>query len=151
LEDEVRSLVAEGANLLVSLLTRDETRVLALEAEDKLCRMHGVAYLSFPIDDRAVPTSKAETLRLVQAVTEALMAGQNVVVHCRAGIGRSAVIAACILVYVGWSARESFKIITAARGASVPDTGEQIERVERFASYCQVVLDQPDHPWRRDE
>ena len=59
-----------------------------------------------------------------------IAAGHNLVFHCRAGIGRSGMIAASILLQEGLSAREAFARISAARGLTIPDTPGQLEWVE---------------------
>jgi protein-tyrosine phosphatase len=62
-----------------------------------------------------------------------LKEGRGVVVHCRQGVGRSALIAACVLVLSGVSVNKAFELIENARGCSVPDTEEQRKWVVQFA------------------
>jgi protein-tyrosine phosphatase len=57
-------------------------------------------------------------------------------VHCRQGIGRSSLVAACVLVISGESPQSAFEHIERARGRSVPDTAEQKEWVTSFARDC---------------
>lgn len=52
--------------------------------------------------------------------------------HCRAGIGRSAIIAASLLALNGTDVDLAFKLVTEARGCPVPDTPEQKKWVEQF-------------------
>ena len=54
-------------------------------------------------------------------------------IHCRAGIGRSSLMAACALVCIGVEAKAALALIGAARGLTVPDPDEQRERVLTFA------------------
>jgi protein-tyrosine phosphatase len=56
-----------------------------------------------------------------------------VVIHCRQGVGRSALIAACVLVLRGVSVEKVFDLIENARGCSIPDTEEQRDWVNQFA------------------
>ena len=46
-------------------------------------------------------------------------------IHCRAGIGRSSLLAAAVLRVEGRTADEAWQRITEARGLPVPDTDEQ--------------------------
>jgi protein-tyrosine phosphatase len=57
-----------------------------------------------------------------------------VVVHCRAGIGRSSLIAGTVLVRFGIPPEEAWRLITAARGFRVPETPEQGEWLTAFAA-----------------
>jgi protein-tyrosine phosphatase len=58
--------------------------------------------------------------------------GNAVAVHCRAGIGRSSLIAACVLVLLGFAPGMAFDLIGKARGVKVPDTEEQRDWVDMF-------------------
>jgi protein-tyrosine phosphatase len=138
LEDDVRTLAAEGVHLVVSLLTSDEQRELGLDREPELCARHRIGYVSFPIRDRDVPDSKADVVHLARGVAADLRAGRNVVIHCRAGIGRSALIAGAVLIVEGWTDEEAFWAIGAARGFEVPETIEQRARAREFAAHCRL-------------
>lgn len=134
-EHEIRRLHRRGVDVLVSLLTRDEIDELELHKLDECCRSQGVVFLSYPIVDRTVPVSLDETARLVGALSGYLAEGKGVAVHCRAGIGRSSTIAACVLVAEGFSPAMAFELIRQARHWKVPDTEEQREWVAVFAGH----------------
>jgi protein-tyrosine phosphatase len=88
--------------------------------------------VSFPIPDRGVPKSIRETDHVVRCVSDALAVGKAVAIHCRAGIGRSALIAACVLVRNGYDVASAFDTIARARGMQVPDTEAQRNWVSAF-------------------
>lgn len=118
--------------MLVSLLTPTEVAELQLEDEPRLCEAAGLAYFSFPIADRDVPRDRDARRELVGQLITDIQAGRGVAIHCRSGIGRSALIAACVLTATGRSTDEAFKIIGDPRGRSVPDTPEQREWAAAF-------------------
>jgi protein-tyrosine phosphatase len=132
LEDEIKSLRLAGVDVLVSLLTQEEATELDLMEEPKWCAAHGIEYLSFPIMDRGVPASGEETLGVVRALKALLSGGKSVAIHCRQGVGRSGLIAACVLSWQGENPDAAFERIAQARGCPVPDTPEQREWVQRF-------------------
>jgi protein-tyrosine phosphatase len=132
LEDEICSLKNLGVDVVVSLLESDEMRELDIEREEACCEAAEISFLSFPIRDRDVPQSISETGKLVQTIFNLLGDGKNVVIHCRGGIGRSSVIAACVMMRDGFAADEAFRRIQEARGCFVPDTPEQREWVAQF-------------------
>jgi len=125
LEDEIRAWKNFGIDIVVSLLTDDEVVDLNLENEAKFCQAHGLRYFSFPIIDRSVPSSRKATLDFVNKLDEALIEGQSLLIHCRQGIGRAALIAACLLVLSGDDPETAFQRVSAARGVAVPETPEQ--------------------------
>jgi protein-tyrosine phosphatase len=125
LEDEVRAWRAAGIDVVVSLLMPDEIEELDLEAEGDRCGQHEIRFFSFPVIDQGVPDSLEAVSSLVLELTRCLDVGESVVVHCRQSIGRSAIIAALLLVSAGESADQAFSRIERSRGRPVPDTEEQ--------------------------
>jgi protein-tyrosine phosphatase len=107
---------------------------LGLLEESQFCQSNGLEFLSFPIEDRSVPSSFNEIEGLLNSVTDYLRNGKAVGVHCRAGIGRSSMIVASALIRNGLSVDSAFSAIQEARGCSVPDTPEQRQWVERYSS-----------------
>ncbi|WP_082565431.1 protein-tyrosine phosphatase family protein [Duganella sp. Root1480D1] len=76
---------------------------------------------------RSTPTDTAGFLALVHELTALVQNGRGVAVHCRAGIGRSGLAAACVLLRLGIPALEVFGMLSQARRLPVPDTESQIE------------------------
>jgi len=129
LEDEARDWKEAGLDVIVSLLEEAEAADLDLSAEGELSQAVGLGFLSFPIVDRSVPASRPATLALLQDLSRLLASGKNIGIHCRQGIGRSALIAASLLVLAGVSPEAAFQRVSTARGCTVPETAEQREWV----------------------
>jgi protein-tyrosine phosphatase len=62
-----------------------------------------------------------------------LASGRNVVVHCRQGIGRTGLVAACLLVSKGESPETAVEKLSAARGVPIPETAEQRRWIDHYA------------------
>jgi len=133
LEDEVRSWRVAGVDVVVSLLTSEETDDLDLTQEVRLCHANDIEFLSFPIVDRGVPASQRATLDFVKKLELLVAGGSSTAIHCRQGIGRSALIAACLLVLAGIHPETAFQRVSSARGCSVPETADQRQWVIEFA------------------
>lgn len=125
LEDEVAHWRASGVDAVVSLLETEEVSDLGLQRERALCEQHGIDFLSFPIVDRGVPASMREAKTLAETLLGRIAKGQAVAIHCRAGIGRSSIIAGSVLVLDGLSANDALAAIETARRTPVPDTDAQ--------------------------
>ena len=69
---------------------------------------------------------------LVQTLEFQVREGKAVSIHCRAGIGRSSLIAAGVLICSGLAADDALRLIGIARGIDVPDTEAQREWVIAF-------------------
>ncbi len=152
LEDEICGLSALGVNVVVSLLDFGEILELGLREEKKICEANGLEYIAFPIKDRSVPESPAHTVQFVRNLHLKLLAGQRIVIHCRAGIGRSGLIAACLLLHSHEAPGKAFALISKARRVDVPDTQEQknwVSKIYRFYKKKTDIEAPPDtfKPW----
>lgn len=137
IEDEFANIAKAGVNVVVSLLELDEAAELGLETEAQLCDQNGIEFISFPIQDRCLPHSLNEFCDLIDAIHQSLTKGKTVAVHCRAGIGRSGIAAAAVLVRNGFNSLEAFAKVSQARGIEVPDTEEQRRWIEANAErFC---------------
>ena len=134
LEDEVRSLREEGVDVLVSLLEPLEVEELDLAREAELAVAAGIEFLSHPIPDHSAPDSSEATVSFVRDLERRLRGGKSIAVHCRAGIGRSATIAAAVLLAHGVPLAETLNLLGEARGFPVPETPEQHQWLEEFAA-----------------
>jgi protein-tyrosine phosphatase len=120
-------------DVVVSLLTPAEQAELDLEDEASACQHQQLVFRALPIADRQIPPHPAAAEQVIDEIARALTAGKHVAIHCRAGIGRSAMIGAAALVALGDTPEQTFATIEIARGLPVPDTPEQRRWVERYA------------------
>lgn len=130
LEQELTSWRGAGVDTIACLLEMAEIRELGLKDEKILSEGLGMRYQPFPIADRGIPASRAKAMAFADDLAQQLREGRGVVIHCRAGIGRSGVIGACVLMKLGFSHAEAFALLSAARGLSVPDTSAQLRWVK---------------------
>lgn len=134
LEDEIIAWKRNGADVVLSLLTNEEELDLDLANEATTVRGQRMEFLSLPIPDRQVPYSETEVAAILDALDSALSAARNVVIHCRQGMGRSGLVAACLLASKGLDSRSAVKKVSAARGIEVPETREQRAWIDHYAA-----------------
>jgi protein-tyrosine phosphatase len=133
LRDEIAAWCEAGIHVVVSLLSADEEHELGLQGEARLAQDHDLIFKSFPIDDYGVPVSKDAVRQLVTELEDLLLQGRCVAIHCRQGIGRSSLVAACLLAATGENVDMAFQRISNSRGRPVPDTFDQRNWVSDFA------------------
>ena len=133
LRAEVEAWCLARVDVVVSLLEPSEVRELELREQAGLCAEHGVDFRSFPIPDRGTPGSSRELLVLIEELQGHLRAGKAVAIHCRAGIGRTGLVAGCLAHRLGVPLEEVFHVLSRSRGLAMPDTAAQVEWVEKHA------------------
>lgn len=133
LVDEISSLKQLEVDAVVSLLESHEIDELDIADEARLCCEQNIEFFSFPIVDRSVPASLSEFSCFAKKVASLLHKNKSIVIHCRQGVGRAGLLAACVLVLNGNSTEEALLRISQARGCEVPETEEQKAFVLEFA------------------
>ncbi len=134
LKDDVASWKRARIDTVLSLLTPDEVREMDLSEEAGEAKAQGLEFASFPIPDRQVPRSEVKWAEVLEKTSRTLLDGKNVLVHCRQGIGRSGLVAACLLIRNGMSPGAAVESVSAARGLSVPETAEQRDWIDHYAA-----------------
>ena len=89
--------------------------------------------LMFPISDYGVPDNPNRFLQLAKDIGSSLQAGENVLIHCGAGIGRTGTFAVITLIALGLTAEESQMRVAIA--GSFPETNIQKNFIELVHSY----------------
>ena len=134
LEAEIIGWKQAGINTVISLLEAHEESELDLRGEAAGVRHQQLEFVSFPIPDRQVPRSEAELADALEKIERSLTGGKNVLIHCRQGVGRTGLVAACLLVKKGISPGAAVGKLSGARGVVVPETEEQREWIDHYAA-----------------
>lgn len=131
--DEMEAWHADGVQTIVSLLEAGEEQELNLRAERTEAQSHGMGFRSFPIPDRQVPSSLREFTATLECIQQDLVAGRNVALHCRQGVGRTGLVAACLLLMAGYQPGPAVALLSDARGIPVPETQDQRRWLDSYA------------------
>lgn len=95
LRADVNAIRAWGASAVVSLIEHYEFQLLAVENLAQEVRSQGMDWIHLPIRDVDVPDQRFEEI-WDEAGTELhgrLDAGDRILIHCRAGLGRTGLVA----------------------------------------------------------
>lgn len=132
LENVLSELQAQGVNRVVSLLEPLEADKLGAGKEAELCQQMGLSYQNYPIRDFATAENQGKFVGFVDELYQLLLAGENIVVHCYAGIGRTGLTIGSILIRHGVPAKDAMDQMSDARGRNMPQTQEQYEYLIDF-------------------
>ncbi len=105
--EDWRQLVDQGVSVVVSLQAERHD-------EDAFGSLQPDGYLRLPTTDFSPPT--VAQLRMGAAfIDEAVRTGKIVLIHCHAGVGRSAMQCASYLIYTGMEIDEAWELIKSKR------------------------------------
>ena len=128
-----KALKAAGIDVLVSLLEQEEAKCTGLGGEAGHCERAGIEFISLPITDHGIPNKLKKVEATVAQMSHHLGAGRGVGAHCFAGLGRSPLLVAAVLIEHGRTNEEAVALVSAARGYRVPEMGEQHDWLCNFA------------------
>jgi ADP-ribosylglycohydrolase len=142
----LQRLLAAGVNCFVDLTQPDELpdyRPLLPDA---------VSHHRHPLIDHGVPSSTAEMRAVLQTLDQALSRGQVVYLHCRAGIGRTGLSVACLLIEQGQGSHAALERLNElwqenARSAQWPRIPEN-EAQEAFVLQWRAAWQVPERASR---
>lgn len=140
LDEDLDMLRGTGVSRLLCLATEAELEWAGVSGLEKGCTRRGIQFLKLPIRDQGVPAFEEMNL-MVRWMSAALDAGQNVVLHCMGGLGRTGTVAACMLAARGVSPEDAIAAVRRARGPRAVEIAEQARFIAEYASA---------RPWARD-
>ncbi len=122
---------------VVSLLQQQESEQFSLTQEGNNCRENNIAFVNFPIQDHSVPQFFLPFNQLIEKLSQALNKNKIIAIHCYAGIGRTGITAASLLIKNGVQVDIALMDLSKARGLRVPETLEQITWLHRHSEQLQ--------------
>ena len=132
LDDDLEVIIAWGAQALVSLIEGYEFAMLDVPEFLEKVRTLGIPWYHLPIVDLDVPDKRfdEEWETVGQEMRRILADGGKIVLHCRAGLGRTGTIAARLLIEFGMDPREAIARVRQSRPGAI-QTWVQEEYVRR--------------------
>lgn len=141
--DRLNRLVQLGIGCFIDLTRPDELPAYQAELPAD------VKHLRFPLIDHGVPAEREQMAEILRCLQQALRGPRPVYLHCRAGIGRTGMVAGCLLVERGLQAEAALvelnrlwqRSARAAQWPRVPETDAQAAYVSGWMPGAQAEGD----------
>ena len=132
---DLRAIAGWGATVLVTLMEAHELELLGVPDIGEKTESLGLTWYHLPIRDVSIPGYAFEVAwhTAGAALRQKLSDGEQIVIHCRGGLGRTGVIAARLLIELGETPDRALVRVRVARPGAV-ETREQQEFVVRRVS-----------------
>ena len=129
---DLDAIAAWGAKLVLTLVEPAELKALKVPQLGHEIKRRGIEWRHLPIADFSVPTNAFEEQWVTQGreIREMLRNGDDVLVHCKGGLGRAGMITARLLAELGMDPEEAIHAVRCVRKGAI-ETPSQLALVRR--------------------
>ncbi len=127
LSADLDAIVAWNARIVVTLIEPHELELLGVLTLGEDIRRRGLDWLHLPIRDVNIPDARFEKEWTAHSaeLRRRLRAGDNVLIHCRGGLGRAGMIAARLLVEEGGEPNDAMAAVRAVRPGAIETEAQE--------------------------
>jgi ADP-ribosyl-[dinitrogen reductase] hydrolase len=127
LDDDLEVIIAWGAQALVSLIEDYEFVLLDVPEFPEKVRALGIPWFHLPVVDLDVPDKRFDEMweTAGKELRRILADGGKIVLHCRAGLGRTGTIAARLLIEFGMDPREAVAKVRQSRPGAIQTRAQE--------------------------
>lgn len=110
-----------GAVAVVTLLDGLELRILGVSDLSNTAEWLNLLWFHLPVDNKGIPRENFELLwsSAGPQLRQLLREGKKIIIHCKEGIGRSAIIAVRLLIELGTPAEQAIRMVQKVRPESL--------------------------------
>lgn len=136
--NNIEHLISTGRNVFINLTTRDERSFLYKYMDVVASKSQNPIFIHYEIEDSKIPTDMKSFREFINLLVS--LKDHNLYIHCRGGHGRSGVVAACLLINMGYSNEDALDIVSKSHKTReyipnypCPQTEEQILFVKSYS------------------
>ena len=127
LEQDVQTILLWKANAALTLMDTKELERFGVANIGEAMTRHQIQWYHFPIQDMCIPNKRIKDTwsEISAGLRSTIICGGNVLIHCRGGLGRSGMIAARILVELGWNPEPAIQKVREVRPGAIETTDQE--------------------------
>ncbi len=125
IDQDLEFLRARRIDYIISLTETNEL--------SRTARVADMGYLHFPIRDMDIPMPR-DASNAMTKIERIISLGHVPLIHCKAGVGRTGMIAACYMVTKGYETEEAIKYVRSIQPRYIQTLNQQ-RFVSNFAKY----------------
>lgn len=127
--------------VIVCLLEWSELMLIGLEDYPMYAQEAGFFFYHFPIKDHHAPDHLEDCVTLIKRIAYHLDIGDNVLVHCKGGLGRAGTISSCCLCYMGYKPEDAVSTVRLLRHKSI----KRENQVNFVINYHNLIFNRTTH------
>lgn len=124
LQKDLYEMREKSIQVIVCLLEWSEMKMLGIADYPRKSQEAGFLFYHLPIRDKGVPDQNEIDI-LIPTLVNHLMMGQNVLIHCREGLGRAGTICACCLTHFGYKGKDAIRTIRQRRPGAIQTNNQE--------------------------
>jgi protein-tyrosine phosphatase len=126
LDDDLAAIRAANISTVISLISLPEMKKLGVPNLPAQVVQHKLQWLQLVIEDFGTPDLNAleSWQQIKESILAALARRETVLLHCAAGLGRTGMMAACLLVACGQTPASAIAQVRAARPGTIETEGQ---------------------------
>lgn len=139
LSNDIHALLNTRRTAFVNLVSMEERSVLFDYTSTVMKQTNKPIFIYYEIPDQGLPNDLNSYKELIQHLYTLIDEGERIYIHCRGGHGRSGIVAACLLIHMGYSNEEALTLVSNAHKTReyipdypCPQTAEQVQFVRNY-------------------
>ncbi len=127
LRKDLHVIADAGTHTLVTLIEQHEIESLKVRDLGVMAASFGMDWIHLPIKDTSIPSPEFEKAWEVSGaqIKDALLCGDDIVVHCKGGLGRAGTVSARLLVELGEEPEDAIRSVRASRRGAIENVTQE--------------------------
>lgn len=125
-DSDLNVILENKIHVIASIITHTELTKMNQNIFFEKIKNYGFESLEYSIHDKWLPNSVESFMRVIDQIAHYLAEDKSVLVHCNGGRGRTGLIVAGCLIFIGHSSDEAIQIVRNARSGMLRNPAQEV-------------------------